>query len=98
MTTRTRDFALASLLCSYDCKLVDYTTDDLGQMWFEFEETEAVRELERSFHLTTATANVQKYNAAQKMLKAPIYENRKVIYENRIGKFGARNSAHICNA
>lgn len=90
MTKRTRDFALASLLCSFDCKLVNYTTDELGQMWFEFETTDVVTELERLYYLATATTNVQKYNAAQKMLKSLIYENRKVIYENRIGKFNTR--------
>jgi hypothetical protein len=92
MITRTRDFALASLLCSYDCKLVNYTTDDLGQMWFEFEDTETVHKLERDFYLATASANVRKYAASEKFLKSLIYENRKVIYENRIGKFGSRTA------
>jgi hypothetical protein len=82
----TKDFALASLLVSNNCKLVDYTTDQLGQMWFEFEDTDAARELERNFHLSTATTNVQQFVGAQKMLKALIYENRRYVYEHRIGK------------
>lgn len=92
MNKRTRDFALASLLCSADCKLMNYTTDDLGQMWFEFEDNDVAADLERKYYLATATTNVQKYNAAQKMLKSLIYENRKVIYEHRIGKFNARTA------
>ncbi|MFH1514913.1 MAG: hypothetical protein ABIG42_05575, partial [bacterium] len=77
-----------SLLVSSNCKLVDYTTDSMGQMWFQFEDTNAARELERNFHLSTATTNVQQFVGAQKMLKALIYDNRRNIYEHRIGKQG----------
>ena len=82
----TKDFSLASLLVSNNCKLMNYTTDQLGQMWFEFEDTDTAQELERNFHLGTVTVNVQQFVAAQKMLKALIYENRRNIYEHKIGR------------
>jgi len=82
----TKDFGLASLLVSNNCKLVDYSTDELGQMWFEFKDDEISRGLERTFYLSTATVNVQQFVAAQKMLKALIYENRRNRYEHKLGK------------
>ena len=82
----TKDFGLASLLVSNNCKLVDYSTDELNQMWFQFEDNEISRGLERNFHLSTATVNVQQFVAAQKMLKALIYENRRNRYEHKLGK------------
>jgi hypothetical protein len=80
----TKDFGLAALLAANSCRIVNYTTDNLNQMWFEFEDTEKSRELEADFHRATVTCNVQAYLGAQKMLKALIYENRKFIYEHKI--------------
>jgi hypothetical protein len=82
---KTKDFALASLLVSNNCKLVDYSTDELGQMWFEFEDSEINCALERNFYLSVAMVNVQQFVAAQKMLKALIYENRRNRYEHKLG-------------
>lgn len=81
----TKDFNLAALLVANNIKLVNYTTDELGQMWFEFQDDATTRELERSFNLATAMVNVQKYGAASKMLKALIYQNRRNIYEHKLG-------------
>jgi hypothetical protein len=82
----TKDVGLASLLVSNNCKLVDYSTDELNQMWFQFEDTEISQDLVTGFHLATATCNVQAYLGAQKMLKALIYENRRNRYEHKLGK------------
>lgn len=83
---KTKEFGLAALLVANDIKLVDYTTDDLNQMWFEFEDNETARELEARFYRATATVNVQSFLGASKMLKALIYQNRKLIYEHKLGK------------
>jgi len=83
---KTKDFGLAALLVANDCKLIGYETDELNQMWFEFEGTGCTRELELGYNLATAVCNVQKYNAASKMLKALIYQNRNRIYEHKLGR------------
>ena len=82
---QTKDFGLAALLAASNCRIINYTTDTLNQMWFEFEDTKAVRELEAGYHHATATVNVQAYLGAQKMLKSIIFENRRNIYEHKYG-------------
>jgi len=89
---QTKDFGLAALLVASNIKLVDYSTDGLGQMWFEFADTEKARELEAGFHRATAIVNVQSYLGAQKMLKALIYENRRNIYEHKLGRLDYNTS------
>jgi hypothetical protein len=82
----TKDFGLAALMVANNIPLVNYTTDDLNQMWFEFEDNEQARELETSFYRASATVNVQSFLGASKMLKALIYENRRHIYEHKLGR------------
>ncbi|MBU0507775.1 hypothetical protein KKH27_02915 [bacterium] len=83
---KTKDFGLAALLSANNIKLIDYETDNLNQMWFDFEDNELARQLEAAFYRATATVNVQQFVAASKMLKALIYENRRNVYEHRLGK------------
>lgn len=83
---QTKDFGLAALLAANDCRIINYTTDALNQVWFEFEDTDKARELETSFYRATAIVNVQSFLASSKMLKALIYENRRNIYEHRISR------------
>jgi hypothetical protein len=78
MDYRTKDLSLASLLCAAECKLNDYEIDDRDQFWFHYEDSETVRGLARSFYLSVAMVNVQKFTAAQKMLKSLIHKQRKV--------------------
>ena len=86
---RTRDFALASLLVSHDCKLMNHQIDELGRLHFTFEDSELQRTLEREYDLSTATANIQRFTAAQKMLRALIYKER-LKHDNRTnGRFPA---------
>lgn len=83
---KTKDLGLASLLVSNRCRLNAYEMDELGQMWFEFADEDKTRGLEESYCLRSAIANVQEFLAAQKMLKALIFEHRNKIYEHRINK------------
>ena len=93
---KTKDLSLASMLCSFDCKLVEYTIDDLNQFWFYFEDSETLSSLAKSFYLSTATANIQKFTACQKMLKSLIHKNRKVIDENNIRYSSRRKARELC--
>ncbi|HEY3294025.1 MAG TPA: hypothetical protein VGL38_01150 [bacterium] len=84
-TFSTKDFAVAATILSSDHRMIDYVIDDITEeMYFEFDDTEAVRELERSVRLGTAVVNVQKFVAAQKALKAMIYDKRRKLYANRM--------------
>jgi hypothetical protein len=75
-TYKTRDLSLASLLCSCDYKMTNYTIDPIsGAFWFHFEDSEAVENLAKSFYLSTATANVARYNAATKKSSARLCVN-----------------------
>ena len=82
----TKDFGLAAFIVANNIKLVDYSTDELNQMWFEFPDDAVTRDLEREFNLATAMVNVQQFTAASKMLKALIYQNRRNNYEHKLGK------------
>ena len=87
MTTRkTKDFGLASYLIAMNCDMTGYTTDGLGQLWFEFSPDEDITALEQGFYSNSIAVRPQDYLAAQKMLKAIIFETKRNIYENRIGK------------
>jgi len=95
MYYKTKDLSLSSLLCAADCKMMNYEIDTLDQFWFYFEDGEAVRSLAKSFYLSAAMVNVQKFTAAQKMLKTLIHKNRKVNDEyNKCA--GSRTARELC--
>lgn len=75
----TKDFGLASLLVTYEVKMISYKMDRFNEMWFEFEDSDVTKSLKHGFDTGQATANVQRYIAAQKMLKSIIYSNRKYL-------------------
>ena len=78
-----------------DCKLLEYTIDYEDQFWFHFEDSEAVSTLAKNFYLSAAVANVQRFTAAQKMLKSLIYKNKKV--KNDYTKYsGRRTAGELC--
>lgn len=81
----TKDMNLAALILANGIQLVDYRTDPLGQMWFNFPDDDRTSRLEREFNLATAMVNLQQFAAAQKTLKTLIYQNRKHHYEHKLG-------------
>ena len=94
---KTRDLSLASLLCSCDYKMTNYTIDPIsGAFWFHFEDSEAVENLAKSFYLSTATANVARYNAATKTLKSLIHKHKEGNNENSISYSGSRRARELC--
>lgn len=79
---KTRDLSLASLLCSCDYTMTNYTIDPLsGAFWFHFEDGEALECLAKNYYLGTAMVNAARFQASTKMLKTLIY--RKVKHESR---------------
>jgi hypothetical protein len=82
----TKDFNLAALLVANNIILENYSTDDLGQMWFEFPDNATSRQLEREFNLATVMVNLYQLTSASKMLKTLIYQNRRHLYEHKLGK------------
>ena len=89
---KTKDLSLASMLCSFDCQLVDYTIDEKNQLWFYFENSELVQRLSKQFYLNTATVNLTRFTAAQKMLKTLIYRNKEVNNETYRSKSSRRTA------
>ena len=83
-TIQTHELALAALLVAKGCQLTGYALDGLSQMRFEFEDTAEAHQLEVDYHLARAEVNLYKYNSAQKMLKALIYDHRKTNYERTL--------------
>ena len=90
-TRKTKDFGLASYLIAMNCDLTGYTTDSLGQLWFEFNPGQGIEALEQGFYGNSVAVRPQDYLAAQKMLKAIIFETKRNIYEHRIGKRSSRS-------
>jgi len=85
-TTKTKDFGLAAMLVAKNAKMTGYTTDDLGNLWFEFATDDVVAALEQGFYRNTVDVRIQDFLAVQKMLKALIFETKRNMYENRIGR------------
>ena len=92
---KSKDFGLASFLLAQNCEMVGYTTDTLGQLFFEFAPDERIAELERGFYSNTIAVQPQDYLAAQIMLKAIIFETKRNTYENRIGRFSKNTTQTI---
>ena len=89
---KTKDFGLAALLVSKNAKMTGYTTDELGNLWFEFATDDTVAALEQGFYRNTVDVRIQDFLSAQKMLKALIFETKRNIYEHRIGKHNPNNT------
>ena len=81
ITTQTKDFGLASLLVAKKANLLGYTTDDYGNLWFEFAADQMVTDLEQGFFRNTVDVRVQDFLAAQKMLKTLIFETKRNGHE-----------------
>jgi hypothetical protein len=97
MKMKTRDLSLASLLCSYDYKMTNYTIDPVsGAFWFHFEDDDTINSLAKSFYLSTATVNVARYNAATKILKSLIHKHKEGNNENSIRYSGRRTAGQLC--
>ncbi|HEY3295392.1 MAG TPA: hypothetical protein VGL38_08130 [bacterium] len=94
-TTKTKDFGLAAMLVAKNTKMTGYTTDELGNLWFEFATDENVAALEEGFYRNTVDVRIQDFLAAQKMLKALIFETKRNMYENRIRRFNPTNTNTI---
>lgn len=84
----TKDFGLASLLISRNITMQDYTTDNMNQMWFTFEDSDLAKSIERDYFTATAITNVQDFMGAQKMLKSLIHESKRKLYAYKIGNVG----------
>jgi hypothetical protein len=93
---KTKDFGLAALLVSKNAKMTGYTTDELGNLYFEFDTDDNVAALEQGFYRNTVDVRIQDFLAAQKMLKALIFETKRNIYEHRIGTLNSRTTG-ICS-
>ena len=78
---RTKDYGLASLLVCKDFKLQRRTKDQMGQVWFEFGDTEDLLQIENEFYSNDAYVLVQDYLAALKRIKSLIYQTRNNEYE-----------------
>jgi len=94
---KTRDLAVASLLCSCDYRMINYTIDPIsGAFWFHFEDGEAPEALAKSFYLGTAMVNASKFQASTKMLKSLIHKHKEGNNENSIRYPGPRASRELC--
>jgi hypothetical protein len=89
---KTKDFGLAAMLVSKNAKMTGYTTDELGNLWFEFATDDRVAALEKGFFRNTVDVRIQDFLAAQKALKALIFETKRNIYEQQIGKVYPTNT------
>lgn len=83
---KTKDFGLASFLVAMNCEMTGYTTDGMGQLWFEFNPDNGIDKFEQGFYSNSIAVRPQDYLAAQKMLKSIIFETKRNIYEHKIGK------------
>ena len=77
MSISVKDFGLATLLVSKDCPYSDYVVDELGRIWFQFDNNEKVRELKDGFYRNTVDVRIQDFIKTQTALKTLIFDIRR---------------------
>ena len=92
---KIKDYGLASFLLCRGHRILDYTRDSMGRVWFRFSDDNQVRQGEIDFQTKDATVNVQDYLAAQRRIKSLIFETNLDEYGNE--STSGRTPRQICN-
>ena len=79
---KIKDYGLVIYLLCRGYNILDYTRDLKGRVWFRFSDDADIRQSDNDFRTNDATVRVQDYLAAQRRIKALIFETNIDEYES----------------
>jgi len=93
---QTKDFGLITTLTAKGYRYLDYQVDDLGRIFFRFDDSPEVRTIEDGFFRNTVSVPVQDFINSQTQMKTLVFDIRRK--ENTYGnKFnGSRTATTRC--
>jgi hypothetical protein len=73
---QTKDFGLITTLTAKGHRYVDYRVDEMGRIFFHFQDCPEVRAIEDGFFRNTVSVPVQDFINAQTMMKTLVFDIR----------------------
>lgn len=74
---KTKDFGLITTLTAKGHRYLDYQVDDLGRIFFRFQDSPEIRAIEDGFFRNTVSVPVQDFINAQMMMKTLVFDIRR---------------------
>ncbi|MCB1060972.1 MAG: hypothetical protein KDB65_12120 [Calditrichaeota bacterium] len=81
---KTKDFGLITTLKAKGHQFVDYYVDDLGRIFFRFDDCPEIKAIEDGFFRNTLSVRVQDFLNAQTMMKTLVFDIKRKANENGI--------------
>jgi hypothetical protein len=93
---QTKDFGLITTLTAKGYRYLDYQVDELGRIFFRFQDCPEVRAIEDGFFRNTVSVPVQDFINAQTQMKTLVFDIRRKdnTYGNRFT--GSRTTTTRC--
>lgn len=88
---QTKDFGLITTLTAKGYRYLDYQVDELGRIFFRFQDGPEVRAIEDGFFRNTVSVPVQDFINAQTMMKTLVFDIRRKASETGIAVRAGRN-------
>lgn len=82
---QTKDFGLITTLTAKGHHYLDYQVDELGRIFFRFQDSPETKAIEDGFFRNTVSVAVQDFINAQMMMKTLVFDIKRKANEN--GKF-----------
>jgi hypothetical protein len=94
----TKDFGLITTLTAKGYRYLDYQVDELGRIFFRFQDSSEVRTIEDGFFRNTLSVPVQDFLNAQTTMKTLVFEIRRQANEHGITIRSGRTTDSYCAA
>jgi hypothetical protein len=88
----TKDFGLITTLTAKGYRYLDYQVDELGRIFFRFQDSSEVRAIEDGFFRNTVSVPVQDFINAQTTMKTLVFEIRRKANDVGIAVRAGRNA------
>jgi len=92
----TKDFGLITTLTAKGYRYLDYQVDELGRIFFRFQDGPEVRAIEDGFFRNTVSVPVQDFINAQTTMKTLVFEIRRKESANGHRFTGSRTATTNC--
>jgi hypothetical protein len=98
ITMKTKDFGLITTLTAKGQRYTEYHVDDMGRIFFSFQDGPEVRAIEDGFFRNTVSVPVQDFINAQMMMKTLVFDIRRKANEHGITVRSGRTADKYCAA
>jgi hypothetical protein len=95
---QTKDFGLITTLTAKGYRYLDYQVDELGRIFFRFQDGPDVREIEDGFFRNTVSVPVQDFINAQTTMKTLVFDIRRKANANGTTIRSGRTTDSYCAA